>query len=186
MNKIALTAGHDRYGMGGACRNGICENKFWNDFLDEIWGELNARLGENVKRFHRPNQRKVGGYHAAMRIQHGEIDKWNARIDVELHFNAAPKAKGHEVVSYTGSKGGQKVAEVFDRNFDLYLNNPDRNIKHHGKGERGSFGLRVGRSWSVITEPFFAKEIDRFKPGGDLRESLKTAFIQSIVELARM
>lgn len=189
MIKVALTAGHDKYRMRGASATSktlgrkISENEFWNDFIDEIMPLIQNMQGIEFKQFHRANQKPIG-YSKAMRIEHDEIDKWGADIDLELHFNAGGvKATGHEVVYYRASKGGLKYATVLDKSFDRYLNNRDRNRKPVTIGERGSYGLRIGKSYSLITEAFFAKEIDNFLPGGSQRENLINSYLDFFAEI---
>lgn len=180
--KIALTAGHDKYRMKGAIANskllgrGISENEFWNIFIEELLPKLNFSNLE-FKQFHRPNQKAIG-YNESMRQQHNEIDKWGADLDLELHFNAGGiNATGHEVLHYIGSKRGEEFATLLDKSFDKYLQNKDRNRKPTPKGERGSYGLYVGKSASLITEAFFGIEIDNFLPNGKQRENLFKAYL---------
>jgi len=182
--KVAFSAGHDRYHMKGASRFGINENDFWNEFLDDLMPLAEKIRGVEVKRFHRPNQRPIG-YNTAMDRLHADIDRWGADIDVDLHFNASNSpAKGHEVLHFNRSKGGRIVAGLFDSAFDEYLQNRDRNRKEVARGENASHGLRVGKSKSVITEPFFSKELRRFVRDGDQRQNLIDAYLMFLRNVA--
>lgn len=184
--KIALSAGHDRFRMHGAARGGIHENGFWNEFLDDLMPLISDIPGIEVKRFHRPDQKPIG-YSEAMRRLHGAIDGWGADVDIDLHFNAGgPSAKGHEVLYHTKSRGGRLAANIVDKAFDEYLNNRDRNRKPVPVGGRGSYGLRVGRSTSLITEAFFAKELPQFVRGGSQRDNLIQAYVAAIKDIANV
>ncbi len=181
--RIALVAGHDKFRMKGAVGRSrllgksISENEFWNDFIKELFPKLNIYKNLEFKQFHRPNQKSIG-YNESMRQQHGEIDKWGADLDLEFHFNAGGvNATGHEVLHYTGSKRSEEYANLLDKSFDKYLQNKDRNRKPTPKGERGSYGLYVGKSASLITEAFFNVEIDDFLPNGKQRENLFKAYL---------
>jgi len=180
--KVAVIAGHDNFHMHGACKYGVCENGFWSYF---IWSQLDVwRRNKNldVKVFRRPNQRQMG-YHKAMRMLHHEIDEWGASIDIEMHFNAAPMAKGYEVLRYRKSSRGLKYAKMMDASFDKFLTTRDRGVKSVGHGERGSYGLYVGKSASIITEAFFAKEIANYEEGGRSRERLEKAYVDFFQKL---
>lgn len=182
MIKVALVAGHDSYHMHGAVAFGVSENEFWNDFIKDLKFIL-AGCGVEIEIFYRGNQ-KVLGYKGSMRKLHEEIDSWGADIDLELHFNAsASPAVGHEVLYLDGSKNGRKYALMLDECFDDRLPNKDRNVKPLIKGDRGWYGVKIGKSASLISEAFFGKELESFIEGGEHRANLMNAYIDFFKKL---
>ena len=180
MIKIALIAGHN-FRSQGVRRKLSSEFVFANGVIEELLET--AGSGYELKQFTRKYH--GGSYTREMRELHKRVDAWGADISMEFHFNASESsARGHEVLYYHGSTGGSVVAHAIDRAFDNHITNRDRNVKKRGKGQRGSFGLRVGKSKSVILEPFFAKELKRFVVGGDLRQPMLTAYIEAFQNLA--
>jgi N-acetylmuramoyl-L-alanine amidase len=116
-----------------------------------------------------------------MKDLHKRIDEYGAGVSISLHFNAnATNAKGHEILYY--SKGGKKVAEILDKEFDK-LGNRDRDIKKKSKGDRGGGFLARGRSKCVIAEPFFASEQKDFMPGTFTYTKLVDAYVNAIVKI---
>lgn len=182
--KVAITAGHNAVSQG-VRRNGTTEFKFAKKIIPEVLARITHIEGIEVREFERKYQGSRT-YPKEMRELHSRIDKWGAEVDIELHFNAFPResAKGHEVVYFTRSSGGRKVAAVLDRAYDKHLDNRDRNLKKVGKGERGSYGLRIGNSISIIGEPCFAKELNEFKEGGSQRENLIKAYVAFFENIA--
>ena len=179
--KIALIAGHDSYGMGGAVAYGVSENVFWNDFIRDLTPLL---VGNEVKVFHRPEQ-KPRGYSKAMRELHAEIDHWGADVDIEMHFNAATAtAQGHEVLHYITSTNGKRLAGKLNLMFNKHLDNSNRGVKGVRKGDRGSYGLKVGKSVSILSEAFFGlAEIDKYLEG-EGRDQLLLAYASFLNDLA--
>ena len=174
--KIALIVGHNSKSQGKA-KNGTTEYKFNKQLANELVEEAkHNHIYILLKVFERE---PLSSYSDQMRRVHKQIDSWGANISVELHFNAfsKPTAKGHEVLYYSKSKGGRVVAGAMDAAFDKYLQNKDRNRKPLKIGENGAYGLKVGKAKSILVEPFFASEIQRFMPGGDQRENLINAFL---------
>jgi len=178
ITKIALTPGHNPLSQG-AKRGSMTEFRFAREFIPELMQRAKGIQGIELKAFER---RYFGRYNYGkeMRQLHKQIDDWGAHIDIEMHYNAASSAsaKGHEVLHYKNSTGGKIVAIAMDRAFDKHLFNRDRNRKPVGHGERGSYGLSVGKSKSILTEPFFKKELPDFLEGGKYREALFDAYIE--------
>jgi len=182
--KVALIAGHDEFYKRGAVAFGISENEYMTSLVNDIHFLSKNIYGIETKVFKRPNQ-KIHGYKGAMRILHGEIDEWGADLDIECHFNASKSpAKGHEILYLIGSKGGAKYANMLDKHFDNRLPNRDRGIKPIKRGDRGFYGLKVGKSSSILTEAFFGKELESFIEGGTLRINLINAYIEFLKELS--
>jgi len=174
--KIALIAGHDSYFKQGAVASGISENVFWNELLEEIIDILPSK--HKYKIFHRPNQ-SVYGYRGAVSRLHKDIDHWGAQVDIEFHFNAAAsKASGHEVLYYKHSRSGKALATILNDSFTKFLNNPNRGIKPVGRNDRGGYQLAIGRSVSLLPEPFFGTtEIQDFLKVGGKRHLLIDSII---------
>ncbi len=183
--RVALIPGHDKFYKRGAVAFGISENEFWNDFINDLKFLMAGECIDNVdiQVFHRPNQ-KIHGYKGSMRILHKEIDEWNADLDIELHFNASKSpAKGYETLYCLGSSGGFKYANMIDKHFDKHLPTRDRGVKPIRRGDRGWYGIKIGKSYSILTEAFFGKELESFIEGGTLRVNLINAYLEFFKEL---
>jgi hypothetical protein len=181
--KIALIAGHDSFGKQGAVAGGQSENKFWSEFIEDLL-PLVLNGPHDIKVFKRPEQRPIG-YSKAMRQLHAKIDAWGADLDIEMHFNAATaKAQGHEVLYYNKSVKGKMYAEWLNKLFTKYLTNSDRGAKGVSSKDRGGYGLKVGKSASILTEAFFGtREIADYKRGGKFREALLKAYTEFLFGL---
>jgi len=186
ITKIALTPGHNPLAQG-AKRGSMTEFRFAREFIPELMRRAEGIQGLELKAFERQYFMRYG-YGKEMRQLHKQIDAWGAHIDIEMHYNAASSAsaKGHEVLHFTGSTGGKVVAMAMDNAFDKHLFNCDRNRKPVGHGERGSYGLSVGKSKSILTEPFFKKELPEFLDGGKYREALFEAYLDFFRQIAAL
>lgn len=183
MLRVALTAGHNRYKMQGVWYRGTSENEFWNKFIAELIPLAEKLDNIKVKQFHRPRQKKIG-YYRAMDKQHRDIDRWGADVDIELHFNAFNhKVTGHEVLHYRGSSGGRYFARRLSNSFIRYLPNQSRGLKPISYGERGSYGLKIGKSYSLISEPFFKHKLMDYMPNGKYREELLNSYLDFLSQL---
>lgn len=181
--KIAIVVGHAS-DVQGNVRLGVSEFKFWSEFVEDIIAPSVVELfPDNYRIFYRPKQRRIG-YHKAVRILHREIDAWGADIDIELHYNGTSKhnVNGHEVI-YSGSKKSLQYAKQLDEYFDKYLPNRDRGIKR--VLTRGAYGLKVGKSASIISEAFFGQELRHFLPEGAYRANLIKSLVEFLLGLQR-
>ncbi len=184
MKKIALVVGHRKSNQGAYGNMGISEFEYYSKFVEVLAtkiNELNQMIkGVEVKVFYRQDK---NGYSTNMREQHKRIDDWGADIDIEFHFNGSsnPKVQGHEVLY--ASKKGKKVATIINDTFNKHLNTNNRGIKKRTDG-RGSYGLTVGKSVSVIVEPFFSSHQDRYVEGTKGYGQLMQSFIEAITQLS--
>ena len=179
MNNVALVVGH-RYGSQGAYgAAGVSEYRYWDDFLDDLM----RRLGNPpwLRKFHRQDRR---GYTRNMKQLHAEIDRWGAKYAISFHFDAADSrtANGHTVLYDEQNKESKRVAQMFDRLYDVHLHNRDRNLigRHQGRG--GGF-LRRGKSVNVLLESYFASHQKSFMPGTAGYEALMKAIIDGVTSL---
>jgi len=180
-NKIALIVGHARDSQGNV-RKGISEFRFWSAFMEEFMENLPEYTNLEVRLFYRPDQKKIG-YFEAMRRLHGEIDEWGADVDIEMHFNGATVvANGHEVI-YSGSQVSKELAEMLNESFNKYLTNRDRGVKR--VVVRGAFGLKVGKSASIISEAFFGRNVLDYM-GGTGRENLRRVYLDFLDKLSSL
>lgn len=172
--KIAIIPGHNDRSRG-KIRYGTSEFQFAQNFIDQLLPLVEHIPGIEVRVFERKYH---GSYAKEIRELFSRVDSWGATISMELHYNAhAGTAKGHEVLHYIKSRGGALVASVLDEGFDKYLDNPDRNRKAVPVGGRGSYGLSYGKPYSIISEPFFSKELPEFMQDGKQRQNLLDAYI---------
>lgn len=172
VTRVAILVGHNEDAQG-AVRNGVTEYAFWTKFLKENrarFDKLCETCSVEIEYFHR---KPLKGYKAQMREVHDRIDKWEADISVECHFNGfTGNASGHETLYATNSTGGEIVAQHMQNAMDAHLANRDRGSKSVTVGENGGFGLTCGQSHSILIEPFFAKQLNQFDVGGVHREKL--------------
>lgn len=97
------------------------------------------------------------GYSGAMGWLAGQVRWLDAKLAVELHFNAATgKASGHEWLYWQGSKAGQRVAlELHLAVSAAFPGHKGRGCKPRGPADRGAEFLRRTHCPAVIAEPFF-------------------------------
>lgn len=180
MSKIALVIGHTPSSPGAVGSLKISEYVFNNELVQEILKHNGLDKGNEYKVFYR-NPRL--GYTFQMIELHEDIDAWGADVSIELHFNGSnnPEVNGHEVL-YT-SKGGQEVAEAFDKQFDALLPNRDRNVKKVGLEDRGGGFICRGKSKAVILEPFFSSHQHLYVKDGEERANLVQAIVNTLSNL---
>jgi len=115
---------------------------------------------------------------------HSRIDAYGAKYAVSFHFNAASsRARGHEVLYWSRSREGERVARLFDNAFDKYLSNRDRNLLSIDKGRGGGF-LRKGSSVNVLLEPYFAAHQAGFVKGTMGYDNLMKAVVEVMAKIA--
>ena len=179
--KIALVVGHRKSNQGAYGSVGVSEYEFGRHFVHELFNLVkHIRGGVEFKMFYR---RDAKGYRANMRELHERIDAWGADLDIEFHFNASSNkaASGHEVLY--ASKKGKKYAKMLNDRYAEYLPYlKDRGIKKRRKG-RGSYGLKIGKSASLIVEPFFASHQHMFIKNIKKREDLLNSYIDMFSDL---
>lgn len=171
--KIALVTGHDLSNQGAYGNAGVSEYEFNDDLISDM-----IKLGmlpekHQYVRFYRNSE--IKGYRKQMRDLHARIDKWGADISIEFHFNSfkKPSVNGNEVLYC--SKGGKRVANVFDEALDG-LPNRDRGVKKVVKKDRGGEFCCRGRSYAIIVEPFFGINQSKYMYYGEFRMVLMEAY----------
>ena len=182
MKKIALVIGHRKGAQGAWGNAGVSEFAFNTQLAEEIRLQLGGSESVDVRLFFRDNL--PGGYGEKMKRLHKRIDEWGADYSISMHFNAAGKesVNGHEVLYC--SKRGKRAAKIFDKYLDRYLKNRDRNILKRRRRDRGGGFLCRGKSVCVLVEPFFAAHQKEFMPGRSLRDELRHAYVDAILEIA--
>lgn len=175
--KIALVIGHNEKTQGAYGNAGISEYEFNQTLLFEMRDRhMLPDIHQYV--FVYRNYR-IKSYKKAMIDLHRRIDEWGADVSIEFHFNSFPKpsVNGNEVLYC--SKGGRKIAEVFDEALDE-LPNRDRGIKKVTKKQRGGGFCCRGRSKAIIVEPFFGKNQNLYVVDGEFRMDLMKAYQQGL------
>jgi len=182
MKKIALVVGHRKGAQGAWGNAGVSEWAFNKRLAEDIRRDLGGNEEVDVRIFFRDDL--PGGYGEKMKRLHKRIDTWGADYSISMHFNAAGKESvtGHEVLYC--SKRGKKAAKIFDKYFDRYLKNRDRNILKRGRKDRGGGFLCRGKSICVLVEPFFAAHQKQFMPGLPMWDELRQAYVDAIKEIA--
>lgn len=167
--KIALIIGHNKKYQGKKIF-GSSEYLFWKEFLHEYIDQWKTDI--ELKIFERP---AIRSYSKQVRDVHDRIDSWGANISVSCHFNAfSGNVHGHEVLYAPNSKGGKLFAETFNTAMNKHLTNNNRG--HKPAAERGRYGLTYGKSKTILIEPFFAKQLKDYQPGGKHRNKLFNSF----------
>lgn len=179
VKKLALIVGHRESSQGAVGSLGISEFVFNTELAKHIIKTLPCKSVE-TKIFYRNDKR---GYRNNMIELHRRIDLWGADVDLSLHFNASSSTKkvsGHEVLY--NSSNGLHFARKLNNSFAKYLKTRDRGVKQRLSGA-GSFGLRVGASYSILAEPFFARQQGHYSVGKSKRLELVTAYRKFIIDI---
>jgi len=169
--KIALCIGHNPVKRGAYGSLGLSEYEYNKNFLAELLPYLPPN--HDYKIFERKN---LGSYTREQNDMHKQISKWgDCDIAIEFHFNGAsdPDINGHEILYL--SKSGKVLAEKLDECYDKHLHNNDRNIIKRDKGNGYGF-LKRGNYTSLIVEPFFASNQERFIEGGEMYQPLVASY----------
>lgn len=175
--RIALVIGHSEAIQGAYGNAGISEYEFNQTLLFEMRDK--GMLPDRHEYAFVYRNHKIKGYTNQMKDLHKRIDAWGAKVSISFHFNAFPKpsANGNEVLYC--SKGGKKVADIFDDELDV-LPNRDRGVKKLRKKDRGGQFCCRGNSKAIIVEPFFGKNQNLYVEGGELRMPLMKAYQQGL------
>ncbi len=172
--KIAIAVGHDIYEQGAYGNAGISEFNFNDEFVYSlVAGDYLPKKHEYAV-FYRDES--LYGYTDKMIALHEDIDNWGAEVSIELHFNSFSdeSVTGHEVLYC--SEGGGKIAEKLDAAFDSNIGTSDRGIKKITGSDRGGGFCCRGKSYAIISEPFFGSEQTKFDFDGIMREELLESF----------
>ena len=172
--RIALVIGHDYLNRGAYGNTG--QSEF--DFNDELLTGLSIMDMYPTKHeygvFYRSAD--IPGYTNKMIALHNEIDYWKADISIEFHFNSFgdDSVHGHEVLYC--SNGGKEIAEKLNQAFDNNLSTSNRGVKRVSGSDRGAGFCCRGKSYAIISEPFFGAHQSKFSKDGIYRESLLKSF----------
>lgn len=154
--RIALCIGHSRKGDAGAVSttDPVMNEWRYNSSLAELVKEELDSAGATVEIF---DDYKYISYSAAMNYIADEVERWQADVALELHFNSAhPTARGFEYLHWYKSRAGRILAKCFvDAQADEFTWQKNRGAKARRPGTRGSQFLRKTHCPALILEPFF-------------------------------
>ena len=169
--KIALVIGHDIDNQGAYGNSGISEFRFNDLLLSDMGAAKMFPDKHEYALFYRSTNTKK--YSRKMKELHKRLDAWGADISIEFHFNSFSNrdVHGHEVLYC--SKQGKKIANKLNDSYDKHLPTSNRGIKKVTKKQKGGWFCCIGKSVSIIAEPFFSAHQERFVWSGDMREPLK-------------
>ncbi len=172
--RIALIPGHDYLSRGAYGNTG--QSEF--DFADEMLTALSVVDGYPTHHeygvFYRDAD--IAGYTNKMFALHQQVDAWKADISIEFHFNSFSdsSAQGHEVLYC--SQGGKIIAEKLNLAFDNNMPTSNRGVKKVSLNDRGGGFCCRGKSYAIISEPFFGAHQSKFSSDGIYRHNLLKSF----------
>jgi len=155
IRKVAICIGHSRIGDKGARSVGGISEWIYNS-------EVATLLAKQLK------QRGIASaiiddypcesYSGAMSWLSKEVDKINADVAIELHFNSfsSSSAEGYEYLYYAGSAEGKRLALCIHKaHQSKSVAQKDRGAKPIERKDRGGHFVTMVKPPAVICEPFF-------------------------------
>ena len=155
IRKAAICIGHSRIGDKGARSVGGISEWIYNS-------EVATLLAKQLK------QRGIASaiiddypcesYSGAMSWLSKEVDKINADVAIELHFNSfsSSSAEGYEYLYYAGSAEGKRLALCIHKaHQSKSVGQKDRGAKPIERKDRGGHFVTMVKPPAVICEPFF-------------------------------
>lgn len=155
IRKAAICIGHSRIGDKGARSVGGISEWIYNS-------EVATLLAKQLK------QRGIASaiiddypcesYSGAMSWLSKEVDKINADVAIELHFNSfsSSSAEGYEYLYYAGSAEGKRLALCIHKaHQSKSVAQKDRGAKPIERKDRGGHFVTMVKPPAVICEPFF-------------------------------
>ena len=155
IGKVAICIGHSRIGDKGARSVGGISEWIYNS-------EVATLLAKQLK------QRGIASaiiddypcesYSGAMSWLSKEVDKINADVAIELHFNSfsSSSAEGYEYLYYAGSAEGKRLALCIHKaHQSKSVAQKDRGAKPIERKDRGGHFVTMVKPPAVICEPFF-------------------------------
>lgn len=155
IGKVAICIGHSRIGDKGARSVGGISEWIYNS-------EVATLLAKQLK------QRGIASaiiddypcesYSGAMSWLSKEVDKINADVAIELHFNSfsSSSAEGYEYLYYAHSAAGKKLALcLLKAHQSKSASQKDRGAKPIERKDRGGHFVTMVKPPAVICEPFF-------------------------------
>jgi len=184
VKRVALVVGHDKRKKGVRLKGGYYEWDYNSKLVNEIFDILQKTpLKDSVAIFYRNPD--IIGYSNKMRELHYNIEHTlQPHLAIEFHINGSNKrgVNGHEVLYYYKSKAGKELATNLNNIFNKLLQNRDRGIKQKTKTDRGGGFLHRGSYPCLITEPFFAQNINRYDIGTQGYQNLLGAYLEFIID----
>ena len=171
--KIAIVIGHTEDNQGAYGNAGIGEFAFNEELLQSMY--FDGRLPNKHEYYFLYRSANIIGYKAQMVDLHRRIDDIGCELSLEFHFNSfhRPEANGNEVLYC--SEGGKYFADILDECLDM-LPNRDRGVKKVYPEDRGGWFCCLGKSRSIIAEPFFGAYQDWYVRDGIYRPLLEDAY----------
>ena len=155
IGKVAICIGHSRIGDKGARSVGGISEWIYNS-------EVATLLAKQLK------QRGIASaiiddypcesYSGAMSWLSKEVDKINADVAIELHFNSfsSSSAEGYEYLYYARSAEGKRLALCIHKaHQSKSVAQKDRGAKPIERKNRGGHFVTMVKPPAVICEPFF-------------------------------
>ena len=171
---VAICVGHSRIGDKGAV--GLSGTQEWH-YNKKVAEYLRLELKKRYINSVVFSGYQGKGYGSAMAWIATQLNMFNVDFAVELHFNSSdnPKANGYEFLYWGKSKGGLKIAKLFQQVFNKkYPNNTDRGVKGLTLGDRGALFTRLTSMPAVILEPFFGSNQSDWNFFGKSQEGIES------------
>lgn len=150
--KVALLIGHNSHARGAHSDHLAVSEWVYNQRVANKMVERAAEFGLVLQIFFR--QRNPDGYGAEIAEAYANIDAWDPKAILELHFNAGG-GRGTEMLYWHTSDRGKILADSVRRAVVSELGLNDRGSKGRRDGERGSTSLKASAIPTILTEPFF-------------------------------
>jgi N-acetylmuramoyl-L-alanine amidase len=155
IGNVAICIGHSRIGDKGARSvGGISEWVYNSEVAVLLAKQLKQRGIASVIIDDYPSE----SYGGAMRWLSKEVDKTNADVAIELHFNSfsSSSAEGYEYLYYAGSAEGKRLALCIHKaHQSKSVAQKDRGAKPIERKDRGGHFVTMVKPPAVICEPFF-------------------------------
>lgn len=155
IGKVAICIGHSRIGDKGARSvGGISEWIYNSEVATLLAKQLKQRGIASVI----INDYPCESYSGAMSWLSKEVDKINADVAIELHFNSfsSSSAEGYEYLYYARSAEGKRLALCIHKaHQSKSVAQKDRGTKPIERKNRGGHFVTMVKPPAVICEPFF-------------------------------
>lgn len=176
---VAICVGHSRSGDLGA-RSIVGESEWeFNQPIAYLVAEILERRNIHARVI---DVYDGSGYSASMSWLGRHLVELNARLAIEMHFNAAGSdAHGYEYLHWYNSAEGKRLAtELADAHAERFPNARRRGVKALTSSSRGSQFVRKTPCPAVICEPFFGSNDDEWRPYANAPGHLAEVYAQGI------
>lgn len=171
MKHIAIIIGHSEQAQGAMNKDGRTEWQYNRSLAALIAYDLAPHV--NVSIVHRD---------CSYSQLPAKVNATGADVAVSLHCNAFnEKASGSEVLYYSGSANGAKLAQRLQDVVVNTLGLPDRGIKPRTADDRGGPLLKGTRMPCVILEPFFIDNSKDLDVGVTRMQGLAGALAEALI-----